>query len=73
MVLLMSDAVEAGVICNGRLLPGRLGNAGELGHVVVEPEGLACAVRRRGVPDRLRVGVAIEEETNRPLRRARRR
>ena len=47
MVLLMADAVEAGVVCNGRLLRGRLGNAGQLGHVVVEPDGLPCLVRRR--------------------------
>ena len=56
MVLLMSDAVEAGVICNGRLLQGRLGNAGALGHVVVEPDGLPCPCGGLGLPDVVRVG-----------------
>ena len=57
MVLLLSDAVEAGVISNGRLLHGRLGNAGQLGHVVVEPDGLAVRLRRHRVPDGVRVVV----------------
>ena len=57
MVLLVSDAVEAGIVCNGRLLRGRRGNAGELGHVVVEPEGLPCPCGGTGMPDRLRVVV----------------
>ncbi|MET0144309.1 MAG: ROK family protein [Ilumatobacteraceae bacterium] len=70
MVLLMSDAVEAGVICGGRLLQGRLGNAGALGHVVVEPEGLACPCGGVGCLTSYVSSSAIEDETNRPLRRA---
>ena len=70
MVLLMSDAVEAGVICNGRLLHGRLGNAGQLGHVVVEPDGLPCVCGGLGCLTAYASASAIEEETNRPLRRA---
>lgn len=70
MVLLMSAAVEAGVICNGRLLQGRLGNAGALGHVVVEPDGLLCPCGGLGCLTSYVSSAAIEEETNRPLRRA---
>ena len=70
MVLLLSDAVEAGVICNGRLLHGRLGNAGQLGHVVVEPDGLPCVCGGTGCLTAYASMSAIEEETNRPLRRA---
>ncbi len=64
------DAVEAGVICNGRLLQGRLGNAGQLGHVVVEPDGLPCPCGGAGCLTAYASASAIEEETNRPLRRA---
>ncbi len=70
MVLLMSDAVEAGVVCNGRLLQGRLGNAGALGHVVVEPDGLACPCGGTGCLAAYVSSSAIEDDTNRPLRRA---
>jgi len=70
MAVLLSDAVEAGVICNGRLLHGRLGNAGQLGHVVVEPDGLACVCGGTGCLTAYVSVSAIEEETNRPLRRA---
>ena len=70
MVLLMSAAVEAGVVCNGRLLQGRLGNAGALGHVVVEPDGLPCPCGGLGCLTSYVSSSAIEEETNRPLRRA---
>ena len=70
MVLLMSDAVEAGIISNDRLLHGRLGNAGQLGHVVVEPDGLACVCGGAGCLTSYVSSSAIEAETNRPLRRA---
>lgn len=70
MVLLVSDAVEAGIISNDRLLHGRLGNAGQLGHVVVEPGGLPCVCGGSGCLTAYVSSSAIETETNRPLRRA---
>lgn len=70
MALFLADAVEAGVVSNGRLLRGRLGNAGQLGHVVVEPDGLKCVCGAAGCLTAYVSVSAIEEETNRPLRRA---
>lgn len=70
MVLVISDAVDAGVICNGRLLHGRHGNAGALGHVLVEPDGLVCPCGASGCLTAYVSAAAIEAETNRPLRRA---
>jgi glucokinase len=70
MLLLIADAVEAGVISNGRLLRGRLGNAGQLGHLVVEPGGLPCLCGGAGCLTSYISAASIEEETNRPLRRA---
>ncbi len=70
MVVLLSNAVDAGVVCNGRLLRGRLGNAGALGHVLVEPDGLTCPCGAQGCLTAYVSSSAIEEETNRPLRRA---
>jgi glucokinase len=70
MVLLVSDAVEAGIVCNGRLLRGRRGNAGQLGHVIVEPDGLPCPCGGHGCLTAYASSSALENETNRPLRRA---
>ncbi|MFD0470149.1 ROK family protein [Nonomuraea thailandensis] len=37
--MVVSTGVGGGLILNGRLLHGRTGNAGHIGHVVVEPSG----------------------------------
>ncbi len=70
MVLLVSNAVEAGIISGGRLLHGRLGNAGALGHVLVEPDGLRCVCGADGCLTPYVSASTLEEEMNRPLRRA---
>lgn len=69
MVVYLSEAVEAGVIVDGRLLRGRLGNAGHLAHLVVEPGGAPCRCGGAGCLRAYVAASAIEEETNRPLRR----
>lgn len=66
----MGSAVGGGIVSGGRLLEGRLGNAGQLGHVVVEPEGRSCACGGRGCLEAYCSGRAIEEETGRPPQRA---
>ncbi|MBF8188818.1 ROK family protein, partial [Nonomuraea sp. K274] len=37
--MVVSTGVGGGLILNGRLVNGRTGNAGHIGHVVVEPDG----------------------------------
>ena len=44
----LSSGIGAGAICDGRMLLGHGGIAGELGHVVVEPNGLLCRCGNRG-------------------------
>ena len=46
--LTASTGIGAGLILGGRLHRGQGGNAGEVGHVPVEWEGLACACGLRG-------------------------
>lgn len=48
LVLFLSTGVGAGLVLGGRPFPGRTGNAGHLGHVVVEPAGLPCTCGGRG-------------------------
>ncbi len=57
------------MVVSGRLLDGRTGNVGQLGHLVVEPDGRPCTCGGAGCLDAYVSGRAIESETNRPLRR----
>ncbi len=44
----LSSGIGAGVVCDGRMLLGHGGLAGELGHVTVEPQGAVCRCGNRG-------------------------
>lgn len=44
----LGTGVGAGIVCDGRVVEGRGGMAGELGHVTVDPEGRQCGCGRRG-------------------------
>lgn len=46
--VMMADGVGAGLIMDGRLYEGAHGAAGELGHVVVNPDGQVCRCGSRG-------------------------
>lgn len=64
--LVVSTGVGGGVMSDGRLLRGRLGNAGHIGHMIVEPEGRSCACGARGCLEAHASGTAIREMTGRP-------
>jgi len=53
-------------VLEGRLLEGRSGNAGHIGHVVVEPDGRQCGCGSRGCLEAEASGTAIEAMTGRP-------
>ncbi len=48
MAMVVSTGIGGGIILDGRLLGGRLGNAGHVGHVNVEPNGNICSCGARG-------------------------
>lgn len=70
MLLLLGDTVEAGVVSTGRLLGGGAGNAGQIGHLIVEPGGAPCVCGARGCLWAYVSGIALHQELDRPLRRA---
>src|SRR5436853_7163438 len=39
IAMVVSTGVGGGIVLDGRLLDGASGNAGHVGHVIVEPEG----------------------------------
>jgi glucokinase len=70
LAMVVSTGVGGGIVLDGRLLNGRLGNAGHVGHVVVQPEGRACRCGGRGCLEAEASGSAIAAITGRPARAA---
>jgi glucokinase len=68
--VVVGTGVGGGLISGGRLVHGRLGNAGHIGHVIVEPDGRPCKCGGLGCLEAYCSGPAIEEETGRPPQRA---
>jgi glucokinase len=68
--VVVATNVNGGIISGGRLLQGRSGNAGGIGHMVVEPEGRECICGGSGCLDAYCSRAAIEEETGRSAQRA---
>ncbi len=70
IALVVSTGVGGGIVLDGRLLDGTDGNAGHLGHVIVEPEGRPCACGSRGCLEAEASGTAIAARTGRPASEA---
>jgi glucokinase len=69
-MVLFDQSIESAVVIDGVRLWGAHGNAGSLGHVLVEPGGLACVCGSVGCLHAYASTAALEAEMNRPLRRA---
>ncbi len=70
LAMVVSTGIGGGIVLNGRLLDGALGNAGHIGHVVVEPEGRSCVCGGRGCLEAEASGLSIESMTERPAAQA---
>jgi glucokinase len=70
LAMVVSTGVGGGIVLDGRLLQGRLGNAGHIGHVVVEPDGRECVCGGRGCLEAEASGSAIAAVTGQPARLA---
>jgi glucokinase len=66
MSMVVSSGVSGGIVLNGQLLDGAEGNAGHVGHIIVEPNGRRCSCGARGCLDAEASGAAIEAITGRP-------
>ncbi len=66
LAMVVSTGVGGGVVLNGQLLDGATGNAGHVGHIVVEPNGRRCGCGSRGCLEAEASGRAIEAITGRP-------
>jgi glucokinase len=59
MGMVVSTGVGGGLVLGGRLVDGRSGNAGHVGHVVVDPEGPDCVCGGRGCLEAIARGPAV--------------
>ncbi|WP_158545857.1 ROK family transcriptional regulator [Blastococcus sp. TF02A-30] len=57
--VLVSTGIGAGLVLGGRLHGGTGGTAGEIGHLVVEPDGPRCACGKRGCLEAVAGGPAL--------------
>lgn len=70
LAMVVSTGVGGGIVLDGRLLHGELGNAGHIGHVIVEPGGRLCGCGARGCLEAEVSGSAIEAITKAPAKDA---
>jgi glucokinase len=70
IAMVVSTGVGGGIVLDGRLLDGADGNAGHIGHVIVEPDGRPCACGSRGCLEAEVSGTAIAARTGRPAAEA---
>lgn len=57
--MVVSTGVGGGLVLDGRLVNGATGNAGHVGHIVVDPDGPACVCGGRGCVEAIARGPAL--------------
>ncbi len=65
LAMVVSTGVGGGLVVDNRLLDGASGNAGHVGHVIVEPDGRLCACGASGCLEAEASGTAIAAVTGR--------
>jgi glucokinase len=66
LAVYIGSSVSAGLVSGGRVLDGNFGNAGFLGHMIVDPKGRECRCGSRGCLEAHVSARAIEAETGHP-------
>ena len=61
--LAIGTGISAGVVLDGVLHRGANGLAGEIGHVIIEPDGIRCACGNRGCFETVAAGPALVSRT----------
>ena len=59
VVVTLGTGIGGGVVCGGRVLRGAHGFAGEIGHMVVDPDGPPCPCGQRGCWERFASGSGL--------------
>lgn len=64
--IVVSAGIGGGLVLDGDLVDGATGNAGHIGHVIVEPGGRRCGCGARGCLEAEASGLAVATITGRP-------
>ncbi|MFE9256841.1 ROK family protein [Streptomyces sp. NPDC006879] len=59
LCMVVSTGVGGGLVLDGRLHPGPTGNAGHIGHISVDVDGVPCACGGRGCVEAIASGTSI--------------
>ncbi len=59
VVVVVGTGISAALVVDGRMVAGGIGQAGEVGHVVVRPDGPLCGCGRRGCLEAVSSAAAI--------------
>lgn len=70
LAMVVSTGIGGGIVVDGRLLDGNSGNAGHIGHLIVEPEGRMCSCGARGCLEAEASGTGIAATTGAPAAEA---
>jgi len=70
LAMVVSTGIGGGIVVDGRLLDGDTGNAGHIGHLIVEPEGRICRCGARGCLEAEASGTGIAAATGAPAAEA---
>jgi glucokinase len=70
LAMVVSTGIGGGIVLDGRLIDGRVGNAGHVGHVVVNPGGVAPEGQVAGGLESEASGTAIARRIGRPAAEA---
>jgi glucokinase len=70
LAMVVSTGVGGGIVLDGRLLDGGAGNAGHIGHVIVDPLGRPCPCGARGCLEAQVSGTALRAASGRPAAEA---
>jgi glucokinase len=60
--LFPGTGIGGGIVIDGKVIQGASGSAGELGHIIVDPNGLLCGCGRRGCIETVASRLAIAKE-----------
>jgi glucokinase len=66
IAMVVSTGVGGGIVLDGRLLDGRDGNAGHIGHLIVDPNGQPCVCGATGCLEAEASGTGIANITGAP-------
>ena len=66
LAVYIGSSVSAGLVSGGKVLDGNFGNAGFIGHMIVDPNGRECRCSGRGCLEAHVSARAIEAETGHP-------